>query len=79
MSITTEQAAAWFEERAKNTPMPGTKAMFEVAAVALKKQIPMEPVIYNEHWHNCPVCGTYSGGLRAPFCHSCGQSLKWEE
>lgn len=36
--VTTEQAAAWFEWRAKNTPMPATRAMFEIAAAALREK-----------------------------------------
>lgn len=38
MSITTEQAAAWFECRAANTPMPGTRKMFKIASAALRDQ-----------------------------------------
>lgn len=39
MSITIEQAAVWFEERAKNTPMPGARKMFEIAAAALQEKV----------------------------------------
>jgi hypothetical protein len=39
MSITIEQAAVWFEERAKNTPMPGARKMFEIAAAALREKV----------------------------------------
>lgn len=42
MSVTTEQAAVWFAERAKNTPMPGAKAMFEIAAAALREKADRE-------------------------------------
>lgn len=35
MKITIEQAAQWFENRAKDTPMPATKEMFQKAAEAL--------------------------------------------
>lgn len=42
MSITTEQAAAWFEERAAHTPMPGARGMFEVAAAALREKAERE-------------------------------------
>lgn len=42
MSITTEQAAAWFADRAKNTPMPGARAMFEIAAAALQEKAERE-------------------------------------
>lgn len=38
MNITLEQAAAWFADRAKNTPMPGARAMFEIAAAALREK-----------------------------------------
>ena len=42
MSVTTEQAAAWFADRAKNTPMPGAREMFEIAAVALREKAERE-------------------------------------
>ncbi len=42
MSMTTEQAAAWFEERSHNTPMPGARAMFEIAAAALREKAERE-------------------------------------
>ena len=37
MPNTREKAAEWFAERAKNTPMPGTREMFEIAADALRE------------------------------------------
>ena len=42
MSITIEKAAVWFAERAKNTPMPGAREMFEIAAVALREKAERE-------------------------------------
>lgn len=42
MSITTEQAAAWFAERVKNTPMPGAREMFEIAATAIREKAERE-------------------------------------
>ena len=42
MSVTTEQAAAWFAERANKTPMPGARAMFEIAAAALQEKAERE-------------------------------------
>ena len=42
MSATIEQAAAWFEERAKTTPMPGAREMFEIAAAALREKAERE-------------------------------------
>lgn len=42
MSVTTEQAAVWFADRAKNTPMPGARAMFEIAAAALREKAERE-------------------------------------
>lgn len=53
MSVTAEQAAAWFAERAKNTPMPGAKAMFEIAATALREKAEREdpkPLTLEELW-----------------------------
>lgn len=42
MSTTTEQAAAWFENRLKDTPMVGARAMFEIAAAALMEKAERE-------------------------------------
>lgn len=42
MSITTEQAAAWFENRLRDTPMKGARAMFEIAAAALREKAERE-------------------------------------
>ncbi len=42
MSITAEKASAWFADRAKNTPMPGARAMFEIAATALREKAERE-------------------------------------
>ena len=53
MSTTIEQAAAWFAERAKTTPMPGARAMFEIAAAALREKAEREdpkPLTYEELW-----------------------------
>lgn len=42
MSTTTEQAAAWFADRAQNTPMPGAREMFKFAADALREKAERE-------------------------------------
>ena len=42
MSMTAEKAAVWFKMRAENTPMPETRAMFEVAAAALQEKAERE-------------------------------------
>lgn len=42
MSITIKQAAAWFEERFKDTPMLGARAMCEIAAAALREKVERE-------------------------------------
>lgn len=34
---------------------------------------------FDGHWHKCPTCGKYAGGLKGNFCHVCGQRLKWED
>ena len=60
MSITTEQAAAWFEDRAKNTPMPGAREMFKIAAEALRekaereKQTQKPQFVFTEYKPVCP-------------------------
>lgn len=33
-----QQAIAWFESRAKNTPMPGARKMFQIALEALREK-----------------------------------------
>lgn len=92
MGVTTEQAAAWFAERAKNTPMPGAREMFEIAAAACRKRTPTmvthEATIYA--CHTCPACHNvvdetteFVPGARIfvqpRWCKFCGQALKWEE
>jgi hypothetical protein len=42
MSITLGRAAAWFEWRAKNTPMPGAREMFKIAAAAIREKCDIE-------------------------------------
>ena len=92
MSITTERTAAWFADRAKNTPMPGSRAMYEIAADALKKRTPtmvtQEASIYA--CHTCPSCKNvvdepteFIPGqkirVQSQWCRYCGQALKWED
>lgn len=51
MSVTTEQAAAWFADRVKTTPMPGAREMFKMAATALREKAEREdpkPLTYEE-------------------------------
>lgn len=40
--MTTEQAAAWFENRMKNTPMAGAREMYRMAAEALREKAQRE-------------------------------------
>lgn len=40
--ITTEHAAIWFDWRAKSTPMPAARKMFEMAAAALREKAERE-------------------------------------
>ena len=92
MSVTAEQAAAWFAERAKTTPMPGAREMFKIAATACRKRTPTmvmhEASIYA--CHTCPACHNvvdetteFVPGARIfvqpRWCKFCGQALKWEE
>ena len=42
MSTSVEKATVWFENRVKDTPMPGARAMFEVAAAALREKAERE-------------------------------------
>lgn len=53
MSITIGRAAAWFESLGKNTNHPGSKAMFEMAAAALREKAEREnplPLTLEELW-----------------------------
>ena len=92
MSTTIEQVTAWFENRAKATPMPGTREMFKIAARELRKRTPTpvthEATIYA--CHTCPSCKNvvdevteFTPGARIfvqpRWCKFCGQALKWEE
>ena len=92
MSITNKQAAAWFTERAKATPMPGARKMFKIAADACQKRTPTmvthEASIYA--CHTCPSCKNvvdetteFVPGARIfvqpRWCKYCGQALKWED
>lgn len=38
-----------------------------------------DPEEFDGHWHKCPTCGKYAGGLKGNFCHVCGQRLKRED
>ena len=42
MPNTREKAAEWFANRAKDTPMPGAREMFEIAADALRENAAQE-------------------------------------
>lgn len=92
MSTTIEQAAAWFEERAKASPMPGAREMFKIAATACRKRTPTmvthEASIYT--CNTCPSCKNvvdefteFVPGqkirVQCQWCKFCGQALKWEE
>ncbi len=92
MSITTEQAAAWFAERAKNIPIPETKAMFKIAADALKKRTPTMVTHEATKYacYTCPSCKNvvdetteFIPGqkirVQQQWCKYCGQALKWED
>ena len=92
MSITIQQATEWFEKRVKDTPMPGARAMFAIAADACRKRTPTmvthEASIYA--CHTCPSCKNvvdetteFVPGqkirVQNQWCRFCGQALKWEE
>lgn len=38
----TQQAIAWFKDRAKNTPMAGARSMFQAALAALEEKAERE-------------------------------------
>ena len=80
-------AAVWFRDRSKDSPMPGAKAMFQLAAEALEKQTPKAPIKDSLADRACPACDAYilfdalnDKPSDAPgFCKHCGQALKWED
>ena len=64
----------------------------DMAVAALEKQIPKEPIEYEDKYYGCPVCGNpvmhkwekyptilndKKNGL--PYCLGCGQALDWRE
>lgn len=71
-------AAEWFDQRAKETPMRGARAMFEIAADALKKQIPKKPFPYKGFDGKC-VCGVVFLDRSTNYCGNCGQALDWSD
>ena len=66
---------------------------FEIMAEAMKKQMPMKPVIEQgapsyyggtsicRHYYSCPKCGEEvgRGDDRANYCPECGQKIDWME
>lgn len=62
-----QQAIAWFEGRAQNTPMPGARKMFQIALEALLEKAEREnpaPLTLEElrKLDNCPVYVRYGDG-----------------
>lgn len=84
--ITTERAAIWFENRAKNTPMPGAKRMFELAGKALREKANAADVVEVRHGHwnttdtilgrccECSVCGSCPT-MEYRYCPYCGANM----
>ena len=66
---------------------------FEIAVEAMKKQMPMKPVIEQgapsyyggtsicRDYYSCPKCGEEvgRGDDKANYCHDCGQAIDWTE
>ena len=62
---------------------------FELAHIALEKQIPKKPHISKEKYaihYKCPICGCrfisridgeYVAGHKYKHCHICGQAIDW--
>ena len=62
---------------------------FELAHIALEKQIPKKPYISKEEYttsYKCPVCGCrfiskidgeYVAGNKYIHCYICGQAIDW--
>ena len=62
--------------------------MFKVAVCALKKQIPMVPIVWEEkhyfsptpnddYGYECPCCGNREIDYPEHYCE-CGQALNWD-
>ena len=91
--IDRKQAYEWFAKRAKDTPMPATKAMFEMAADALSTVDAVEVVhgywvlldeCANEGVY-CSVCHkkVYSANyanqkIKSNYCPNCGAKMDGE-
>ena len=66
---------------------------FEISVEAMKKQMPMKPVIEQgapsyyggtsicRYYYSCPKCGEEvgRGDDKANYCHDCGQAIDWTE
>ena len=66
---------------------------FEIMVEAMKKQMPMKPVIEQgapsyyggtsicRDYYSCPKCGDEvgRGDDKANYCHDCGQAIDWTE
>ena len=61
-----------------------------VAIKALEKQIPKKPILkkqmglFNIYLFHCPVCddeliSKWNKNIANPYCHHCGQRLRWME
>lgn len=86
MPDTREKAAEWFAERVKNTPMPGAREMFKIAADALRekavhgrwiKKIDMVASYLEdctEVFYECSVCEAPNIG-ESPYCPNCGAKM----
>ena len=91
--MTVEKAIEWFEE-AINVyeifPIENDFKLeaFKVAVVALKKQIPASPIVWeekyyfsptpNDDWgYECPCCGNREIDYPEHHC-DCGQALNWD-
>ena len=79
-----------FEPKNDNSNYEHKIKFLKTAIEALEKQIPKKPVLEKtkgivgiDMWH-CPVCdeeiiSDWNRDIANPYCHLCGQSLKWED
>lgn len=82
-----QKAIAWFENRVRNTPMPGAREMFKLALVALRQ---MRSGRWEEWWppkymimtgeemlFRCSECGAkYADVEGMRYCPYCGARME---
>lgn len=81
-----------FSEHELTLPCTESLEILHMSVAALERQIPKEPIEYEDKYYACPACGNpvmhkwekyptvlndKKNGL--PYCLGCGQALNWGE